>query len=466
MTKRSAEPVEATRTEKSGAKGMGSETRGGGRNAGLRTLVVHPYAKTRAAGAPSGAETGAGVRLPAAALEEIVGLTAAIHLDVAHSEALAVARRHPGTFFGKGTVERLNAAIKGRDIEIAVIDTQLTPIQQRNLERDWDCKVLDRTGIILEIFGERARTREGRMQVELAHQTYQRSRLVRSWTHLERQRGGAGFMGGPGERQIETDRRLIDQRITRLKKDLKAVKRTRDLHRKSRRDVPYPIIALVGYTNAGKSTLFNTITKATVEARDQLFATLDPTLRALETPAGGRVIVSDTVGFISELPHELVEAFHATLEEVLEADIIVHVRDCAHPDSDIQKADVLKVLGQLGLDEARLAQSLVEVLNKADLLDENERTRLANMAARDAVPTVLVSAISGEGTEALLKLVDEHMARSQSLIDVNVAPSDGKLLSWLYDHGEVVERSDDETHVHLKVRLSPANVARLERLRA
>ncbi|MCK5547300.1 MAG: GTPase HflX, partial [Rhodospirillaceae bacterium] len=305
---------------------------------GERCLVVHPYQKsTHSVGSIF-------ARSPQSQLEEITGLASAINLDVAHSETTSIPVLKPNTYFGKGTLERLGTIIKGRDITVALVDTQLSPIQQRNIEREWECKVLDRTGIILEIFGERARTKEGKMQVDLAHLTYQRSRLVRSWTHLERQRGGAGFMGGPGETQIETDRRLIDQQITKLKKMLKDVKRTRELHRNSRRKVPYPIIALVGYTNAGKSTIFNKLTKSNVLVKDQLFATLDPTMRQIKLPSGREAILSDTVGFISDLPHELVESFHATLEEVLEANIIVHVRDISHPDSEAQKADVIGVL--------------------------------------------------------------------------------------------------------------------------
>ena len=313
-------------------------------------LVVHPHLKQ---------ERGA-LRSPEARLEECVGLALAIHVDVVHSEVVNIARPKPATLFGQGVVESLATAI-GRvdktkdewdegDIGLAIVDAALSPIQQRNLEKAWNCKVIDRTGLILEIFGERARTAEGTLQVELAALTYQRSRLVRSWTHLERQRGGLGFIGGPGESQIEIDRRLIDERIVRLKKDLNDVRRTRELHRKSRRNTPYPVVALVGYTNAGKSTLFNRLTKAKVFAEDLLFATLDPTMRSITLPSGRDIILSDTVGFISELPHELVAAFHATLEEVHEADVILHVRDASHPDTEAQRTDVLNVLKTLGVD--------------------------------------------------------------------------------------------------------------------
>ena len=283
-------------------------------------------------------------------LEEARGLAAAINLNVKHAETVTIAQPNPATLLGEGTVARLGEMVKELATELVVVDGHVSPGQQRNLEKAWNAKVIDRTGLILEIFGERARTREGQLQVELAHLTYQKSRLVRSWTHLERQRGGFGFLGGPGETQIEIDRRLIGERIIRLKKELESVTRTRGLHRDARRRVPYPIVALVGYTNAGKSTLFNSLTHENVVAIDQLFATLDPTMRRLKLPSGRTVILSDTVGFVSDLPHELVAAFRATLEEVLAADIIVHVRDIAHPESEAQKRDVEDVLSQLGIE--------------------------------------------------------------------------------------------------------------------
>ncbi len=340
-----------------------------------------------------------------------------------------------------------------------VVNSALSPVQQRNLEKAWNCKVIDRTGLILEIFGERARTSEGRLQVELAALIYQRSRLVRSWTHLERQRGGAGFMGGPGEAQIETDRRLINDRITRLRRRLKDVRRTRDLHRQARRRVPYPIVALVGYTNAGKSTLFNHLTSASVVARDQLFATLDPTMRALQLPSGRKIILSDTVGFISDLPHELVEAFHATLEEVTEADIVAHVRDVSHPETEQQKQDVMAVLRDMNLDEG-LEDNLIEVLNKVDLLAPDDLTWLANQTARKNTAAALISAKTGQGCDTLLGLFDQRLGTAQRLHAVSLAPSDGAALSWLYDHGEVLERTDTEHEVRLTVRLDPADAAR------
>jgi GTP-binding protein HflX len=334
-------------------------------------------------------------------------------------------------------------------------------VQQRNLERAWNCKVIDRTGLILEIFGERARTREGTLQVELAHLSYQRTRLVRSWTHLERQRGGFGFLGGPGESQIEIDRRLIDERIVKLKRELEQVRRTRGLHRKSREKVPYPVIALVGYTNAGKSTLFNALTGAGVYAQDQLFATLDPTMRAIRLPSGRTAILSDTVGFISDLPTQLVEAFRATLEEVAAADIILHVRDVAHPDSASQRADVLKVLTELAsgpyatLDEAWEGRVL-EVLNKTDLLGEAELP----VAAPGAVK---VSALTGAGLEGLRAALDERLAAGLELVDYALPVADGARLAWLYRHGEVVARQDHEGAVRVRVRLTPADRARFEK---
>ena len=403
-----------------------------------------------------------GVDQPRAAearLAEAVGLAASIGLVVVHSAVLPLRLRRPSMLFGEGQVATQGQAITQNHVEVVIVDAALSPVQQRNLERAWGCKVIDRTGLILDIFGERAATKEGTLQVELAHLQYQRSRLVRSWTHLERQRGGFGFLGGPGETQIEADRRLIDDRLVRLKKDLEQVRRTRGLHRSARRRVPFPVIALVGYTNAGKSTLFNALTGAEVMAKDQLFATLDPTMRGLKLPSGRRVILSDTVGFISQLPHELVEAFRATLEEVSEADIILHVRDAAHPETTAQRNDVIKVLDDMVADgtlDADWPDRMIEVLNKADLLGG-----IAEVPAREG--TIAVSAITGEGVEALKEAIDFRIAQGMEVVDYDVPTYDGARVAWLYQHGEVVERYDDDAAVHMKVRLLPADRARFER---
>jgi len=394
-------------------------------------------------------------------LAEAVGLARAIDLDVVHTEMVALERRRPSTLLGSGVVERLGWVIAGDGngrpkVAVAVVDAALTPVQQRNLERAWKCKVVDRTGLIIEIFAARARTREGRLQVELASLTYQKSRLVRTWTHLERQRGGTRALGGPGETQIESDRRQIGERITRVKRELGDVKRTRQLHRQARRRVPYPVVALVGYTNTGKSTLFNRLTRANVHVEDQLFATLDPTMRALDLPSGRTAILSDTVGFISRLPHELVNAFHATLEEVVEADLIVHVRDAAHPDQAAQKSDVLSVLRDIGLGGA-IEESLIEALNKIDLLPAAEKQVIVNRAARSNTPVVPLSAVTGEGCGRLIQVIDERVTRGDRLIEVSLKHSDGAAVAWLYDHGEVVEREDAPDAIHLKVRLDPAH---------
>ena len=361
--------------------------------------------------------------------------------------------------FGEGQVATQAEAISRNDVEVVVVDAALSPVQQRNLERAWSCKVIDRTGLILDIFGERAATKEGTLQVELAHLAYQRSRLVRSWTHLERQRGGFGFLGGPGETQIEADRRLIDDRLVRLRKDLEQVRRTRGLHRSARRRVPFPVIALVGYTNAGKSTLFNALTGAEVTAKDQLFATLDPTMRGLRLPSGRRAILSDTVGFISQLPHELVEAFRATLEEVAEADVILHVRDGAHPETVAQRGDVIKVLDDMVADgtlDPGWPERTIEVLNKADLLGGVDRVPLRDGA-------VAVSAVTGDGLDGLKAAIDRRIAEGMEVADYDIPPHDGARMAWLYQHGEVVERHDDDASVHMKVRLLPADRARFER---
>ena len=413
-----------------------------------------------------------------AKLAEAVGLARAIDLTVVQAGVIALAQTVPATLFGKGKVEQCAAVIAEHDIGLVVVDHILTPVQQRNLEQAWSCKVIDRTGLILEIFGERARTREGQLQVELAALDYQRSRLVRSWTHLERQRGGFGFLGGPGESQLEIDRRLIDQRISRLKEDLQQVRRTRGLQREARIRAEHPTIALVGYTNAGKSSLFNRLTGAEVMAKDMLFATLDPTMRGLKLPSGREVVLSDTVGFISDLPTHLVEAFRATLEEVQLADIILHVRDVAHPETRAQKESVMDILADLGISGAD--DRLIEVLNKTDLLPEGERKNLAAYATRTSwdaehVPTALdgvraeahggmvaVSALTGEGIEALLSLLDKRLAAHRQIYAIDVPLADGAALSWLYAHGKIIDKKDTKTKVRLKVELDAADYGRFQ----
>ena len=393
-----------------------------------------------------------------ARLAEAVGLAASIGLAVVLETILPLRERRPATLFGPGQVENLREALTDADASLVVVDAHLSPVQQRNLERAWKRKVIDRTGLILDIFGERAATREGTLQVELAHLEYQRSRLVRSWTHLERQRGGFGFLGGPGETQIEADRRLITDRIVRLRRDLAGVRRTRGLHRDARRRVPFPTVALVGYTNAGKSTLFNALTGSAVDARDQLFATLDPTMRGVRLPSGRRVILSDTVGFISELPTELVEAFRATLEEVAQADVILHVRDAAHPDSAAQRADVFAVLDGMVRDETLdkdWPARVIEARNKIDLVPVGHELT-------SACGGVAVSAVTGEGFVDLRAAIDRQIAGAMAATEYRLEPADGAQLAWLYQHGDVTARVDRDTGIDVTVRLLPADRARFE----
>ena len=385
-----------------------------------------------------------------------MGLTAAIGLEVIGEYIVPLSRATPATLIGSGKVEEIAAEARLAEPTVIIVNSQLSPVQQRNLEKAWGTKVLDRTALILEIFGERAQTREGRLQVELAHLTYQRSRLVRSWTHLERQRGGFGFLGGPGETQIESDRRLIGERITKIKKELEGVKRTRGLQRRARKRVPFPVIALVGYTNAGKSTLFNMLTKAEVLAKDLLFATLDPTMRGLKLSSGRRAILSDTVGFISDLPIELVAAFRATLEEVLEADVIAHIRDAAHDESDAQKADVLEVLAELGVEEDQTR--IVEVLNKIDLLEPEAERSLLEQNEQDGA--IAVSALAGEGLPALLKRLDAMLGKEQNVLKLTLDASDGAGLAWAYRHGRIMKRHDNAKGIALTVAVDPQDMDR------
>jgi GTP-binding protein HflX len=413
-----------------------------------RALVVHPFEANSQS-----------QRSGHALLEEATGLAEAIHLDVVQALLFTLKKATPRTLIGPGQAAQCRELAAEHDIDVIIVNAQLSPTQQRNLETAIKCKVIDRTALILEIFGERAQTNEGRLQVELAALNYQKSRLVRSWTHLERQRGGAGFMGGPGETQIETDRRLIAERIQVIKKQLEKVVKTRELHRKTRRETPLPVVALVGYTNAGKSTLFNRLTNAKVMAEDMLFATLDPTIRALTLPSGQKALLSDTVGFISDLPHELVAAFRATLEEVLEADILLHIRDISHADTQAQAEDVHQVLTDLLQEEPDESRPFLEVWNKIDAIDA------ANMPEASGTPApILTSAHTGEGCDALLNTIDHALAeRCFVQRQYRLKASDGRAIAWLHAHGNVLEMTQKDGVLIVQARLRPEDANRFEK---
>lgn len=428
-----------------------------------RAIVIGPYLRARAQRAAGGVSASAEGRSPEARLEEVTGLARAIDLNIAHAGIVALNEVRPATFIGKGKADEIAGLVKTLEAGVVVMDCALSPVQQRNLEKAWNAKVLDRTGLILEIFGRRAQTREGVLQVELAHLNYQKSRLVRSWTHLERQRGGFGFLGGPGETQIESDRRVIAERIWKIEAELEKVKKRRALHRESRQRVPYPIVALVGYTNAGKSTLFNRLTRADVLEADMLFATLDPTLRSLELPHGTKAILSDTVGFISDLPTMLVAAFRATLEEVIEADVILHVRDVSHEDTQAQLHDVQNVLHSLGIEPAD--PRIVEVWNKIDRLDDAGRIRVANLVERSAKdhPAIQVSALTGEGTDILLVAIEARLAVNRPVMHLVLDAADGAGASWLHRNTEVLEKSlrpDDRIAMTVRADSAHADMVR------
>ena len=444
------------------------------RLAPTRALVLCPVIRTPGKNTPEIPLTGTtksrslknnnATRSDEAKLSEAIGLAQAIGLDICTSGIVPIGKPRPATLFGTGKVEEIRGIAAAEEADIAIVDHPLTPGQQRNLEKAWNIKVLDRTGLILEIFGERAQTREGRLQVELAHLTYQKSRLVRSWTHLERQRGGVGFLGGPGETQIEADRRALQDKIVRIRKDLEQVRRTRSLHRESRKRIPYPIVALVGYTNAGKSTLFNTMTGADVMAEDQVFATLDPTMRAIELPNGTTAILSDTVGFISNLPTTLVAAFRATLEEVLEADLILHVRDIASNESESQRTDVENILTELGIETYGPESRILEVWNKIDLVENDRKDELQHLAQRREGGALCISAVTETGLPELAAEIENRINASDTLLEVSLTPQDGALMSWLHENTKVeAQETDQAGTTRFRVQIAPAKMKAFER---
>lgn len=443
----------------------GHELDDAGRSSGGRAVVVVPVLPRHLRADRESADARPILeRSPEARREEAVGLTQAIALEPVHVTIVNISDPRPATLLGSGKVEELAQIVADEKAELVIVDHALTPVQQRNLEVAWKAKVLDRTGLILEIFGRRARTKEGTLQVELAHLNYQRGRLVRSWTHLERQRGGSGFLGGPGETQIESDRRMLQEKILKLKRELETVRRTRDLHRAKRRKIPFPIVAIVGYTNAGKSTLFNRMTGAEVLAQDMLFATLDPTLRRVTLPLGTSVILSDTVGFISDLPTHLIAAFRATLEEVVEADVVIHLRDIADPDTAAQAADVEEILSDLGVDP-KDSRKVLEVWNKIDLLDDANRLRLLGETGGDvANQPIAISAVSGEGIDRLRAVIEQRIAGAVNTVSVTLTPAQLGLVDWLYRNGDVLAREDlEDGGVQLSIRATEAARAQIEK---